>query len=86
MPHSVKTKLAVVFGADLTLNTLYFSESSVDISISEDRTNNSVQHPLRTPFTSDLGMVSNRSSFVSQVSYENDLILDKISPVCSVLE
>lgn len=49
------------------LKAFHFSESSVDMSISEDRTNNSVQHPLRTPFTSDLGMVSNRSSFVSQV-------------------
>lgn len=50
------------------LKAFYFSESSVDLSTSEDRVNNSgVQFPLRTPFTGDLGMVSNRSSFLSQV-------------------
>lgn len=48
-----------------------FSDSSVDISTNVDHPDGSgVEQSLHTPFTSDLGLSSNRSSIISQVSFK----------------
>lgn len=50
---------------------VWFSDSSLDLSTSAEHVeanSSNMDQSLRTPFTGDLGVISNRSSIVSQVN------------------
>lgn len=53
---------------------VWFSDSSLDLSTSAEHVeanSSNMDQSLRTPFTGDLGVISNRSSIVSQVIYHS---------------